>query len=190
MVSTGYTLKSLFFVFSFPCISISGLSIWFTFGSPKINIQKNLTYIIVPGLLDILDWCDLLSFLLGGFGLFGSLVLRLSLGLLLSGFRLPLGLCGWYRCRSWCRGLGWLFGSSGCKWAAAAGSGKRFLRLGLDWLGTLLTGGFVERALLTGWRLVTGRAHWLVLGRWMRNRKWRIVETTSGHEPLGLAVET
>lgn len=143
----------------------------------------------MPGLLNFLDGCNLLSFLLWRFGLFGSLAVKLGLGLLVRGFWLLLGLCGWYWCRSPCGGLHvkWLFGSSG---SASDGSHLWFLRLGLGWLGPLLTGGFVKRALLTGRRLMTRRAHWLVFGRWMRNGERRVVEATSWHQPLGLTVET
>lgn len=45
--------------------------------------KLNETYIIVPGLLDFLDRCDLLSFPLGGFGVFADFVLRLGFGFLL-----------------------------------------------------------------------------------------------------------
>lgn len=130
----------------------------------------------MPGLLDFFDWCDLLSFLLQRFGIFGGLSLRLSLGLLLCGFRLLRGLRGWYWGCSWCRGLGVsrLFGRS-----RSAVSSRDWLLLGLGGLGPLLTGGLVDWALLAGWRLVTRRAHWLVLGRWMRHRKrWFIKAAT------------
>lgn len=160
----------------------------------KLVTCKNQTYIIVPGLLNVLDRCDLLSFLLGGLGLFGSLVLGLSLELFLWWFWLFLDLSGCYWCRGWCcsLGLSWLFGSCGCKRAANDTSRLWLLALclGLAWLGPLLGGRFVEGTLLTDWCLVSRRARGLVLGRRMRNRKWRLIKTFSRHQPLRLAVET
>lgn len=160
----------------------------------KLVTCKNQTYIIVPGLLNVLDRCDLLSFLLGGLGLFGSLVLGLSLELFLWWFWLFLDLSGCYWCRGWCcsLGLSWLFGSCGCKRAANDTSRLWLLALclGLAWLGPLLGGRFVEGTLLTDWCLVSRQARGLVLGRRMRNRKWRLIKTFSRHQPLRLAVET
>lgn len=148
----------------------------------------------MPGLLQVLDGYDLLCLLLGGFALFRSLVLRLSSKLLFCGFRLPLSLRG--RCRSGrCRqhpGLGvcLLFGSGGSEWAASVRSRRWFLHLWLGRFLPLLAGGFGEGALLTGWCLVTGRAHRLVFGGRMRSGEGEIVETPSRHQPLGLAGET
>lgn len=159
------TSPKLFNLFSL-LLYIFGWLLAFGFPDPQRQ-ERNQTYIVVPGLLDILDWCDGFSFLLGGFGLFGRLNLRLSLGLLLSGFGLLLGLCGGYRSRRRGLGVSWMFGSSGHKRAADACSGGRLLYLRLCGFGALLTGRFVERALLSGRRLVTGRAHWLVFGRGM-----------------------
>lgn len=87
------------------------------FTSIHETVQKrNRTYVIVPGLLQILDGYDLLSLLLGRFALFGSLVLRLSSDLFCR-FRLPLSLRGRRRTRCHRRrpglGVGLLFGSSG-----------------------------------------------------------------------------
>lgn len=158
------------------------------------NISSYLTYIIVSGLLQILNGYDLLPFLRGGFALFGGLVLRLGSDLLFCCFRLPLSLC--CRCRSGCRrrrpslGVSLLFGSSRSKRAAPFRSHRRLLHLRLGCFLTLLTGGFVEGALLSGCYLVTGRAHRLMFGGRMRNREGRLVETPSRHQPLGLAGQT
>lgn len=166
------------------------------FNSVHAAFQKsNLTYVIVSGLLQIFDGYDLLSFLLGRFALFGSLVLSLGSELVLRWFRLPLSLCGRRRSGHSHRhpGLvvGLLFGSGRPKQAAPVCSRRGLLRLWLGWFLTLLTGGFVEGALMTGWcRLVTGRAHRLVFGGRMRNGEGRIVKTPSRHQALGLAGET
>lgn len=149
------------------------------------------TYIVVPGLLNVLDWCDGFSFLLERFSVFGCLDLGLSLGLLLSGFGLLLlGLGGRRRCRSRHRGLGVRRHLCGGWRKRASCSGSRLLGLRLHGLGALLSRRFVERALLTGRRLVTGRARRLVLGGGMGDGQRRVVEAAAGHEPLGLAVET
>ena len=157
--------------------------------SRKIK-QTNQTYVIMPWLLYFLDWRNLLSFLLGEFSLFGRWDLRLSLGLVFCWFWLFLGLSGWHY--SWCCGLGVsrLFGSHGCKRSTNTNACLCFLCLGLGWLGPLLSGGLVERALLTGWGHLTRWARRLVLGGRMRNGKRRIIETASWHQSLGLAVET
>lgn len=156
--------------------------------------ERNLTYVIVPGLLQILDGYDLLSLLLGGFALFGSLVLRLSSELLFCWFRLPQSLRGRHRTGCRCQrpgfGVSLLFGSRGSEWAASVCCRRRFLHLWLGWFLTLLTGGFVEGAMLTGWPLVTGGTHRLVFRGRMRSREGRIFETPSRHQPLGLAGET
>ncbi|TNN71446.1 hypothetical protein EYF80_018280 [Liparis tanakae] len=91
--------------------------------------------------------------------------------------------------RAACRGLGVKrLSGIGRKLSATTSSRLPLLGLGLGRPGPLLIGGFVERALLSGRHLLTGRAHWLVLGRRLRNRKWRVVEAASGHQPLGLAL--
>lgn len=95
--------------------------------------QRNLTYVVVPGLLQILDGYDLLSLLLGGFALFGSLVLRLGFELLFGGFWLLLSLRD--RCRTrCCRGrpgldVRLLLGSGGSERTASIRSRRWFLHL-------------------------------------------------------------
>lgn len=65
------------------------------------TLEGKETYIVVPGLLDVLYWRDGFSFLVRRFGLFGFLDLRLTLGFLLSDFGLlllALHCCCWCRC--------------------------------------------------------------------------------------------